>query len=251
MKSFNKVLSSLLMSGILLAGVGVTAQAADTSASSSSSSSATTTAAENRDGTTKITATFTANSKEVTPVDPGTKKPTDKGDNNNGGKPGGGLSLIYVSNKLDFGSHEIDAINDNTYTAGEKDSATDGLYDGKTDLIEVSDVRGTNGGWTLSVTGSTLTGTDGAKIKGATLALPAGSVSNTGADSNGATATAVTDALNGSAATVLSAKANTGAGVTMDQIQPGDIKLMIPANTAKAQAYSSTLTWSLSDTPAS
>lgn len=246
MKNFNKVVGSLLMSGVLLAGVGVNASA-DTTGSGASSSSAT----ANTTGTTDISATFTKSTQTVTPVDPNNPdKPSDKGDGGNGAHAGGDLSLIYVSNKLDFGKHEIDVLNSSTYTAQNITSDVSGLWNGK-DIIEVSDVRGSNAGWTLSVSGGTLTGTDGDTIKGATLALPQGTVSNSGSDSNGATSTAADNVLDNTSATVLGAGKDKGAGVTVDQLDPAEIKLTIPANTTKAQAYSTTLNWSLSDTPAS
>jgi len=48
---------------------------------------------------------------------------------------------------------------------------------------------------------------------------------------------------------VLGAKENNGAGVTVSNLNPDNIKLNIPANTAKAETYKTTLNWTMNDTP--
>ncbi|KZU93604.1 extracellular protein [Lactiplantibacillus plantarum] len=240
----SKLVSGILVASSLLVSSGVIAQA-DTPAAPNADSTANTT------GTTDIQAMFKGNSSPVSPVNPDNpNKPDNSGDSGNGAKAGGGLSLIYVSNKLDFGSHEIDVLNPETYTAAETDSDLSGLWNKKA-VTEVSDVRGSNAGWTLSVAGSSLTGTDGSVMKGATLQLPKGTVTNSGATNNGVQSTEALNVLDGNSATVLSAAKDHGAGVTVDQIDPSNVKLTVPANTAKAQGYQTTLNWSLSDTPAS
>lgn len=241
----NKLISGLLLSGALLIGAVVpTVANADTTA--------------NTGGQTTVSAGFIKNTTSVTPVDPSNPDtPSGGGDDNNGAAAGGDLSLIYVTNKLDFGTHQIDVLSDKTYTAsqaadtnsdGDVAANTDALWNGKA-VVEVSDVRGTNAGWTLGVTGSQLTnGSD--TLTGAKLALPDGSVTNSGDTTNGATAASTTNVI-GATATVLSATNGNGAGVTVDQLDPSGITLTVPANVAKAKAYTGTLTWSLSDTPAS
>jgi len=211
----------------------------------------------NGSGSTNVTATFEKSTQVVNPVNPDKPGTTDaSGDGANGAAAGGDLSLIYVTNQLDFGSHEIDVANDQVYAANYSDAkdATKSANVSKLwnnhAVIEVSDVRGTNAGWNLTVSGSPLKGVDGSTLKGATLALPTGSLTNTGSDSNGTAAVAVANALDTSAAQVLAAGKDTGAGITVDQLDPSNIKLTVPANQAKAQGYTTSLTWNLSDTPA-
>ncbi len=240
----SKLVSGILMAGSLVVSSGMIAHA-DTPDGPSTDSTANTT------GVTDVQAMFKGSHSPVSPVNPDhPNTPDNGGDSSNGGKAGGGLSLIYVSNKLDFGSHEIDVLNPETYTAAETDSDLSGLWNKKA-VAEVSDVRGTNAGWSLAVAGNPLTGKDGSTIKGATLQLPKGAVTNSGSESNGAISVDAPNVLDGNSATVLSAAKDKGAGVTVDQIDPSNIKLTIPANTAKAQSYQTTLNWSLTDTPAS
>ncbi|MFU1800944.1 WxL domain-containing protein [Lactiplantibacillus pentosus] len=208
-------------------------------------------AAENRSGSTNLQAEFTKSTSTVTPVDPtDPNTPSTGGDDNNGATPGGDLSLIYVSKSLGYGTHEIDVLNDQQYTP-DLTSANTNLWKGNM-VVEVSDVRGTNAGWKLTVTGSNLTGVDGTTAKGATLSLPKGDVSNSGTDANGAVATTSEVALNGTvgSSAVLNAAKGGGAGVTISQLNPSNLTLNIKANTVKAQTYSGNLNWTLSDLPA-
>ena len=239
------IIGSVLLSGalILTATTPLVAHAADT------------TAAANTTGSTKVTATFTANTGTVDPVDPNNPNVPDPGNTDNGAKPGGGLSLIYVTDQLDFGTHQIDVLNPNTYAANYVDSTTSTnsanvshLWNSKA-VIQVSDVRGTNAGWHLTVQGAQLTGADGTALTGATLALKDGSLTNSGTTSNGVVSSDVANAINDSSNLILNAPVNDGAGVTVDQIDPSNITLTVPANVAKAQAYSTTLNWTLADTP--
>ncbi|RRK10582.1 WxL domain-containing protein [Lactiplantibacillus garii] len=256
-----KMVSSILMTSALLLGAvaPVVANAADTDA-----------------GSTSTGVTFTANTDTTKPVDPtDPNQPLDPEPDENGGKPGAGLALAYAPTTIDFGTHEIDLISDHKYNANGaidgasdakgtvgKDSATtngtfklgsDGKNSGSKVILEVSDGRGTNAGWALSVTS---TG-DIANLKGATITLPKGDVSGSGTDKTSAvTSNDVTiDAGSGSATgttsnVVLNAAKDTGAGVTVDALDPAAITLNVAANTASAKTYSGTLNWSLSDTPA-
>ncbi|ETY73263.1 cell surface protein [Lactiplantibacillus fabifermentans T30PCM01] len=236
-----KIVGSLLMSSTLLFTVvaPVVANAASTSDNTVQ-------------GTTDATATFTKGTEVTTPVDPSNPSTdgndgSSTGDGNNGSTDTGDLKLLYVTDKLDFGSHEINFSNAATYNATEGDTTS--LWDvsgTKKAVVEVADVRGTNAGWNLTVTGSNMTsGSD--ELKGATLALPEGTVTSTGTN-GGATAIAATNVL-GTSASVLNAASGTGAGVTADQLDPSTINLTVPANAAKAQTYSATLDWTLSDAP--
>lgn len=238
-----KIVGSLLMSGALL-GTVVAPLVANADANTS--------------GKTNVTTTFLKSSQIVTPVDPDNPDtPTDPGDGNNGAAAGGDLSLIYVPASFDFGSSEIDVLKDKTLNLDTTSAATT-LWKSNA-VVEVSDVRGTNAGWSVLVKGDTLTGISGATIKGASLVLPQGTVSNSGNDAentnaNGAYATGQTVDLATTDSTVagvqvLGAKANNGAGVTVSKLDPSGITMNIPANTAKVDTYTTTLNWTLGDTP--
>ncbi|CAM3277603.1 WxL domain-containing protein [Lactiplantibacillus plajomi] len=239
-----KVLSSLLMTGTLL----LTA-AAPLVANAES--------VPNTTGKTDVTASFTGNTNPVTPVDPDDpNKPVDPDPGTNGstsGNEGGGqLSLIYAPKTFNFGSHQIDVLNDQSYALDTSDTTIKTSLWGSANnvVLEVSDVRGTNAGWNLTASGSELKSGDD-KLVGASITLPGGDVTASGATkTNGAVSVAAKLATTGEAQTVLNAAAGNGAGVTVDQIKPSEIKLNVPANTAKAQTYTGSINWNLSDTPA-
>ena len=225
---------------------------------------------ENRSGTTSTTATFTANTtKPVDPVDPtDPTKPLDPkpGDGDNGANAGAGLSLIYAPGKLDFGSHEIDVVNNQSYSAlaGTAGSTVTMGTTGKVGL-QVSDQRGTNAGWTLSVAAAD--GADGnlSTLKGATITLPAGTVISSGSEAsngstggNGTVGQAVALDLGSQASTsagasfvgttsgnVMTAADKSGAGITSDLLDPAAVKLNVVANTAAATTYKGVLNWTL------
>lgn len=231
-----KVIGSLLMSGALL-GTVVAPLVANADA--------------NTTGNTAVSAEFTKSTQTITPVDPtDPNTPSTGGDSGNGAAAGGDLSLIYAPKSLDFGTHEIDVQNAQSY-AVDTSSAKSTLWDNSA-VLEVADVRGTNAGWSLSASATSLTnGTTAAN--GATITLPNGEVTNSGTEHNGAVSvkTPVIN-LNGSSTgvQVLSAATGTGAGVTVDNLDPTITYLNIPANSVKADAYSSTITWTLAATPA-
>lgn len=283
-----KMVGSLVMTSAMLLGTvaPMVTIVADTtpSTTSSTTTSATTPAAENRSGSTSTDATFTANTSAMNPVDPKSPNTTTTDPGNNAGKPGGGLSLIYAPMTLDFGTHEINVINNQSYNAkGETATGAGGainvfstdptgkaswstgtttttnqttLYPGTTDVVlEVADVRGTNAGWTLNVSG-----TSGAAsaINGATITLPEGVVTSSGAINangsgtaeapNGAISTGRTITVDGATVSVLSAAATHGAGISTDSLNPADITLNVNANAASKGTFTGALNWTLSDT---
>ncbi|MFC6181881.1 WxL domain-containing protein [Lactiplantibacillus daowaiensis] len=243
-----QMLGSVLVSGALLlsAMTPMVAHAENTSNASTT-------------GDTKVTASFTGSTSTIDPVDPNNPDTSvPGGDGNNGAAAGGGLSLIYVTNQLDFGTHQIDVLNATTIPANYVDSSdgnnsadTSTLWNNKA-VFEVSDVRGTNAGWHLDVSApNNLKGDDGSIVKGATLTLGAGTLGHSGADANNVTTAPIADVLDGTSNTLMAAAAGDGAGVTVDQIDPSNIQLTIPANSVKAQGYTTTLNWNLADTPQS
>lgn len=273
-----KLARNIFMAGTLLLGSGfpLVARAADTVP--------TTPAPENRSASTSTNASFTANTAAMDPVDPSDPNTPSTTTGENAGKPAGGLSLIYAPMTLDFGAHEIDVMNNKSYNA-KGESATLGsgltptfttdttgnvtwstttgatanqttLYPGTNNVVlEVSDVRGTNAGWSLNVSsaGGTLS-----SIKGATITLPQGRVSSSGSVTsdttnlaqapNGATSSGKTIAIDGSSATVLGAGVNSGAGISADSLNPTGITLNVNANSTTKGSYTGALNWTLSDT---
>ncbi|WP_409021977.1 WxL domain-containing protein [Dellaglioa sp. P0083] len=172
----------------------------------------------------------------VDPTDP--TNPTDPGDNGNTGNSGN-LAIIYATKAISFGT-------ENEITAN-----TVNLTSDKDVAVEVGDVRGTNAGWTLAVSSKQLANADESeKLDGAAISLGAGAVSvGNGSTAKHAVSSAIGDTT--TSGVVLGATAGAGAGINVDNIKNTDVKLTIPAGVAKADiAYASTLTWTLSDTPA-
>lgn len=273
-----KVVGSVLMTGAMLLGsvVPVLVSAADSTTPS-------TPVTENRTGSTSTNASFTANSSAMNPVDPSDPNQPTTDPGSNAGKPGGGLSLIYAPMTIDFGTHQINVMNAESYNAkGEAATLAKGaapiftadpvgkatwstdttvtgnqttLYPGTANVVlEVSDVRGTNAGWTLGLSsaGGTLS-----SVKGATITLPQGTVTSSGAvmsgsttakAPNGATSTANTINVDGGTATVLGAAVNAGAGISTDSLNPAAIMLNVAANSASKGNFTGALNWTLSDT---
>ncbi|MGV0168503.1 WxL domain-containing protein [Furfurilactobacillus sp. WILCCON 0119] len=195
---------------------------------------------------TEVTASFLPGSGPSGPVDP-----TNPGGGPviNPGNPGTGatgpLRLNYVSNLIDFGANPISSSNQ-TYTA----KATSDMINGY-QSAQVSDERGTTAGWALKVSGSPMKApVTSDTLTGATLTLPAGTVATASGTSNGAVATAVSNALDSSGGVLLGAAAGNGAGLTVDRWQPSAVQLQVMGGTAKAEAYSTDLTWTLQDAPA-
>lgn len=206
-------------------------------------------AAENRSGTTNATATFTANNDtNVSPVNP--KDPTQSItplDGSNGATPGSGLSLIYVPKTWNFGTNNVPVQSQDIslLTTG----GTSLLNDQTS--IQVSDSRGTNSGWNLSVLGSQFGATiagDSVKSTGIQLILPQGTLSTPQGTANGVTASASDTALT-SATSVLNATTKNGGGITVYNLPTTAIKLHVPGNSVQAGTYSTVLNWTLSDTP--
>lgn len=203
-------------------------------------------AAENRSGTTNATATFTANNDtNVSPVDPNdpTKIATPQ-DGSNGATPGSGLSLIYVPKTWNFGTNNVPVQSQDISLLTTGGTS---LLNNQTS-IQVSDSRGTNSGWKLSVLGNQLSAGDSVKSIGIQLILPEGKVSTPQGKSNGVTPSSSDTALT-SATSVLNATTNNGGGITVYNLTTTDIKLRVPGNSVQAGTYSTVLNWNLADAP--
>ncbi|EAF5657605.1 WxL domain-containing protein [Listeria innocua] len=201
-----------------------------------------------------------------------------------------GLWILAVSN-WDFGTLDSSELSKGAINAHAKDGKITTYEDtngnGKQDLpgevsvtkdvtpfAQVSDLRGSNNGWTLSVTGSEFkdSSTPAKKIAGAELTIPKSTVKSkdstakapTGYDNvaismTGGAAVPVMAAKDLQATTPTDFSDDEGMGTWTDSFGSAEVsatetskpKLSIPKNVAVAEGtYQSTLTWTLSDTPA-
>ncbi|RJZ85404.1 WxL domain-containing protein [Listeria monocytogenes] len=201
-----------------------------------------------------------------------------------------GLWILAVSD-WDFGTHNVSRLSSgalNVHAADDTISTyVDANGNGQQDLpgevsvtkkvtpyAQISDVRGTNTGWTLSVTGSAFkdSSTPAKTIPGAELTIPKSTVSSatstaqapTGYDSvtismTGGAAVPVMAAKDMQTATPTNFNDDQGMGTWTDSFGSQAVsatdtskpKLSIPKNVVVADGtYQSTLTWTLSDTPA-
>ncbi|XZR39168.1 WxL domain-containing protein [Listeria monocytogenes] len=201
-----------------------------------------------------------------------------------------GLWILAVSD-WDFGTHNVSSLSSgalNVHAADDTISTyVDANGNGQQDLpgevsvtkkvtpyAQISDVRGTNTGWTLSVTGSAFkdSSTPAKTIPGAELTIPKSTVSSatstaqapTGYDSvtismTGGAAVPVMAAKDMQTATPTNFNDDQGMGTWTDSFGSQAVsatdtskpKLSIPKNVVVADGtYQSTLTWTLSDTPA-
>ncbi|EAC5197332.1 TPA: WxL domain-containing protein [Listeria monocytogenes] len=201
-----------------------------------------------------------------------------------------GLWILAVSD-WDFGTHNVSSLSSgalNVHAADDTISTyVDANGNGQQDLpgevsvskkvtpyAQISDVRGTNTGWTLSVTGSAFkdSSTPTKTIPGAELTIPKSTVSSatstaqapTGYDSvtismTGGAAVPVMAAKDMQTATPTNFNDDQGMGTWTDSFGSQAVsatdtskpKLSIPKNVVVADGtYQSTLTWTLSDTPA-
>ncbi|EIJ7488621.1 WxL domain-containing protein [Listeria monocytogenes] len=201
-----------------------------------------------------------------------------------------GLWILAVSD-WDFGTHNVSSLSSgalNVHAADDTISTyVDANGNGQQDLpgevsvtkkvtpyAQISDVRGTNTGWTLSVTGSAFkdSSTPAKTIPDAELTIPKSTVSSatstaqapTGYDSvtismTGGAAVPVMAAKDMQTATPTNFNDDQGMGTWTDSFGSQAVsatdtskpKLSIPKNVVVADGtYQSTLTWTLSDTPA-
>lgn len=188
--------------------------------------------------------------KPVTPVDPtDPEKPVNPGTN-------GPLSIDYASS-LDFGTQKITSKNE-TYTAKtQKYKDQSGNTKEGPNFVQVSDARGTEKGWKLTVKQNGQFKSESAKeLTGAQVSFKNGTIV-TASNSAKPTATASFELQpTGAEATVTSAQEGQGAGTylttwgTDATTGAESISLFVPGSTTKyAEKYSTTFTWTLSDVP--
>ncbi|EMS4684333.1 WxL domain-containing protein [Listeria monocytogenes] len=201
-----------------------------------------------------------------------------------------GLWILAVSD-WDFGTHNVSSLSSGALNVHAADDTISTYVDANgnrqqdlpgevsvtkkvTPYAQISDVRGTNTGWTLSVTGSAFkdSSTPAKTIPGAELTIPKSTVSSatstaqapTGYDSvtismTGGAAVPVMAAKDMQTATPTNFNDDQGMGTWTDSFGSQAVsatdtskpKLSIPKNVVVADGtYQSTLTWTLSDTPA-
>lgn len=171
---------------------------------------------------------------------------------------GGPLSIGYVS-EFDFGTQEISG-ETKTYNAKLDKVKVGGEYVEVPNNVQVTDNRGNNAGWSLTVAqNGQLKDGSARNLDGAEIAITKGTaVTKTG---TGVTAPTVNQTIklnpNGTASTVMNATANQGMGQWVDKFGADNtaaadaVTLTVPGKSAKYadSDYATTLTWTLSDTP--
>lgn len=192
--------------------------------------------------------------KPTDPTDP--TKPVEPTDptNPDGPNPGtnGPLSIDYASS-FQFGTQKITTTDKDYYAAIQtfKDKTTGPNY------VQVTDKRGSQEGWNLSVTENGQFQTaDKEALVGASLSLNNGSSNSIMDDAYKPTLVTQNTLVPGTKATLMTADKGKGMGTWIyrfgsDATQGGQaVKLSIPGKAVKlAKQYSTTLTWTLESTP--
>ncbi|WP_439443144.1 WxL domain-containing protein [Listeria aquatica] len=215
---------------------------------------------------------FIPSSDQTDPVDPNNPdpnnpvKPIDPTDPE-GPNPGtkGPLSIDYASS-LDFGVNKI-TNNDETYYAKAQELNRD-KDRWVPNYVQISDHRGTNAGWTLTVRQEGQFKNDTTQNKVLTGSVISFTDPKAASNMEGVTTPKVTEITldpEGAESLVMSAKANVGAGTWVDHFghveemtddqgqtvqKTKAISLTVPGKTPKdAVKYSTKLTWKLTDVP--
>lgn len=263
-----KLMTSLMLCGVVLMAAPVSVKAADTDTGKDQSFAT---------GETKVTIEFEAadltKAKPVNPDSPNTEVVPEPGHGVLLRPNPNGPSFLYVTDNLTFGNARISMFKTQTYHAnlikpnqssqtGLDSKAGENAFDWtKKFVLEIADGRGEDAGdWQLKVAGAapeTNGGHEGDttthKLEGVEMIWPTegNKTTNSGEGPNGVVVNRKDTqvALNGSSsAPLLSAEKNKGAGITIMQFKPDDIHLVVPANKAKPTTYTTRLTWSLENT---
>lgn len=197
----------------------------------------------------------------VDPIDPGTPvDPVDPVDPEKPIDPGtpGPLSLDYASS-LNFGKQKITTDNEVYYAKPQSVKDSKGVAKDRPLYAQVTDGRGTLKGWSLSVSQKAQFKTDkGEELEGAIIRFENGeqaSVSLAKAPSFVRSVTNVTGDLKGNSTKVMAAKEGEAGGTYVyrlgnDTTMKTSVGLEIPGDSVKKKAvYSTTLVWTLNDTP--
>lgn len=192
----------------------------------------------------------------IDPINPDPNNPITPDDPGDHEKPTSGpLSIDYVSN-IKFGEQKTTG-SDITYYA-QLDHITDskGTKNDRPNFVQVTDKRGTDVGWHLTVTQDEQFKNGKEELQGAVLSLNHSTLS-TPNDGVAPTTNQSISLTPGKASTVLDAKVNQGTGTWLDRFGNDQsdgktsITLSVPGKTKKIKGeYKSSLTWTLTDSPA-
>ncbi|EAD6939911.1 WxL domain-containing protein [Listeria monocytogenes] len=206
------------------------------------------------EGSSNATIKFKAGTGVVDPVDPeNPTKPLDPLDPSNPTDPGtgntGSLTMDYVSS-VNFGEQEVSTTEQNYSSTSRKP------------FIQISDRRGTGGGWTVTATASAFKDSQSnVTLAGSTLSFQNGEAASVSAAANKPTVISKMELpTDGSSIVkVISAKATEGMGTWINRwfgATPNDVsslndnvQLTIPAGSASLGDHEATITWTLSDAP--
>ena len=208
----------------------------------------------------KVTITYVRDESPTNPVDPtdpNTDNPVTPTDPDDHEKPTNGpLSIDYVS-KLYFGEQKTTG-SEMTYFADldhMKDST--GKDIDRPNFVQVTDKRGSNAGWNLTVTQDSQFKNGDNELTGATLKLANATLSTANDGTAPSAAPSTVELTVGTAVPVMSAKASEGTGTWIDRFGKDEeegktsVSLTVPGDTKKVQGeYATSLTWTLTDTPA-
>lgn len=206
----------------------------------------------------------------VNPTDP--KEPVEPSDPHEPGTAGP-LSIDFASN-LNFGKQKITSKNETYLVAAQafKKLDDEGKPTGDTlygpNYVQVTDNRGKETGWTLTVTqGAQFKSTAQHDLDGAEITLKNAQVVTASNSPSPSSATGDVKLVPGVAATVMAAADKQGAGTYLNDWgtaanlkdvtensetikKNNSIELAVPGSTTKyAEKYSTQLTWTLSDVP--
>lgn len=198
--------------------------------------------------TTNNNISFKLSGSVVDPVDPtDPSKPLEKPDpedpNNTGTGNKGPLSIDYISN-FNFGTHDIPEFK-TTYEATNTHP-----------YIQITDSRGTGQGYTLKANPHEFKTKEGDVLEGAYMTMASGEVASSGVGKEPLTNNV--RLVPGQSYTVMWAQQDSGMGTWVNKLfgnkgHLGDrgnfVGLVVPAGTAKAEAYTSTIDWSLENVP--
>lgn len=214
-------------------------------------------------GETNAQITFEAANTNIAPVNPNTPSEPDTTNpstsNVTPNKDSKGPALIYVTPQMTFRGADnktlIDLYQNKSYFATvSKDQpaakAAESFDWNSKFVVEVADGRGAAAKWQVKVAGDKLKGgTTPDTIENATMTWPQAIVKNSSQGDLDAKVSkdSLEITLGDPAKDILTADQGVGAGVTAAQFDPSAIKLTIPVNSAKPEAYSTTLHWTLTD----
>lgn len=212
---------------------------------------------------------FTEDNSSKSPLDPTTPTNNDNtqnpispidtvtGDTPNKGTTGP-LSIDFASS-FNFGSHEISSVSKTyyalpqTYSQKTESKATDTTGP---NFVQVTDVRGGDfKGWSLKVKqNGDFKAPSGSVLKGAAVSIKNGNVLHGNGGSSTISGVSQTISVTTADSDVMGAKAGEGYGSWLYRMGTKDtagtsVSLTVPGDAPKvAEAYTTTLTWTLSDT---